>query len=64
MKTWTNPTVEELEVEQTAGGRYWWLWESYWTDPTPGNNNNNNNGGDDENDGGDSEEEETTNGMS
>ena len=63
MKTWTNPTVEELEVEQTAGGRYWWLWESYWTDPTPGNGTNNNNNGNDENNGGE-EEEETTNGMS
>lgn len=27
MKTWTNPEVEELEVEMTAGGQPWWIWE-------------------------------------
>ena len=27
MKTWTNPSVEELEVKLTAGGEPWWFWE-------------------------------------
>ena len=27
MKTWTNPTVEELEVEMTAGGIPLTRWE-------------------------------------
>ena len=27
MKTWTNPSVEELEVEMTAGGVPWSLFE-------------------------------------
>ena len=30
MKTWTNPSVEELEVEMTAGGSPWSLFEGGW----------------------------------
>ena len=32
MKTWTNPTVEELEVAQTAYGwnRYWFEWDPFY----------------------------------
>jgi hypothetical protein len=36
MKTWTNPTVEELEVEMTAGGRPWWIWEDLVYGPVDG----------------------------
>ena len=32
MKTWTNPTVEELEVAQTAYGwnRNWFEWDPFY----------------------------------
>ena len=33
MKTWTNPTVEELEVKMTAG----WDWFDVGEDPDLGN---------------------------
>ena len=58
MKTWTNPEVEELEVELTAGGRPFNPFEIGWgglTPPSPPSNP-----GDGEEDGGD----ETTDGQS
>jgi hypothetical protein len=36
MKTWTNPSVEELEVEMTAGGQPWWFWEDRRLGPVDG----------------------------
>ena len=74
MKTWTNPTVEELEVEETAGGRPWWFWEDRKLGPVTGDNNNNNDNNDDsdivedntDDNIGDTEfdDEETTDGLS
>ena len=71
MKTWTNPTVEELEVEQTAGGFWHWYFESGWTHGSHGNGNGGSGsgssgdgevGGDDL--GGEDNFDETTDGMS
>lgn len=42
MKTWTNPSVEELEVEMTAGGIPLSWYESGWLPGIWGDNDNNN----------------------
>lgn len=39
MKTWTNPTVEELEVKMTANGWVDSYWET-WDDILPGDQSN------------------------
>ena len=60
MKTWTNPTVEELEVKMTAGGRPWWFWEDLVYGPvSPENPGNPENPGDQE-----PGKDETTDGQS
>ena len=49
MKTWTNPTVEELEVEQTASGYFDWYWESFIIPGLAGGTPNPDNGTGDDN---------------
>ena len=59
MKTWTNPTVEELEVKNTAYYYAWWQVEEangvlddsllWGTDPGTGNGNGNGTGNGDGN---------------
>ena len=51
MKTWTNPSVEELEIEKTAYGwdRRWWEFDPFY--PAGGTGMNppgGGNGGEDE----------------
>ena len=59
MKTWTNPTVEELEVKLTASMDHpfyhenangWWDGNQYWGS-NHGNGDDNNPGNDDNNPG-------------
>lgn len=35
MKTWTNPSVEELDVKLTAYGKYWFPVEKWPSDYVP-----------------------------
>ena len=66
MKTWTNPSVEELDVKLTSFFYAWWQVEEangvlddslFWGTDNPGNGNGNENGNGDGNGNGSGENE-------